>query len=165
MSSVPKPERTTRRLVGLAVAVGVLEVEQLGAVGDVGAAVAGLDAGGDQQAVGEDGGLVGLAVAVGVFEDDDLVVGLLARLDLRIDLADATQSRPCGVEVHLDRLGEQRVGGEEVDLEPVGATMNVLRSISGSGSGILASRWAKAAEGDESEQQDEDDGGASMGCG
>ena len=69
VSSVPKPERTTRRRVGLAVAVGVLEVEQLGAVGDVGPAVARLDAGGDQQAVGEDGGLVGLAVAVGVFED------------------------------------------------------------------------------------------------
>ena len=64
MSSVPKPERTTRRRVGLAVAVGVLEVDQFGAVGDVGAAVARLDAGGDQQAVGEDGGLVGLAVAV-----------------------------------------------------------------------------------------------------
>ena len=77
VSSVPKPESTTRLLVGLAVAVGVLEVEQLGAVGDVGAAVARLDAGGDQQAVGEDGGLVGLAVAVGVFEDEDLVVGLL----------------------------------------------------------------------------------------
>ena len=75
MSSVPKPERTTRRRVGLAVAVGVVEVEQLGAVGDVGAAVAGLDPGGDQQPVGEDGGLVGLAVAVGVFEDHDLVVG------------------------------------------------------------------------------------------
>ena len=69
MSSVPKPERTTRVAVGLAVAVGVLEVEQLGAVGDVRAAVAGLDAGGDQQAVGEDRGLVGLAVAVAVFED------------------------------------------------------------------------------------------------
>ena len=50
--------------VGLAVAVGVLEVEQFGAVGDVDAAVARLDAGRDQQAVGEDGGLVGLAVAV-----------------------------------------------------------------------------------------------------
>ena len=57
------------RLVGLAVAVGVAEVEQLGAVGDVRAAVARLDAGRDQQAVGEDGRLVGLAVAVGVLED------------------------------------------------------------------------------------------------
>ena len=96
MSSVPKPDRTTRRAVGLAVAVGVRQVQQVGAVGDVDAAVAGLDAGGNEQAVGEDGGLVGLAVAVGVFEDDDLVVGLLARLDLRIDLAarDPEPARP-----------------------------------------------------------------------
>ena len=94
------------------------QVEQLGAVGDVGAAVAGLDAGGDEQAVGEDGRLVGLAVAVGVFEDEDLVVRLLARLDLRVDLARRDPEPALRVEVHLDRLGEQRVGGEEVDLEP-----------------------------------------------
>ena len=120
MSSVPKPESTTRGCVGLAVAVGVLEVEQFGAVGDIGAAVARLDAGGDQQAVGEDRGLVGLAVAVGVFEDEDLVVGLLPRLDLGIDLRAGDPEPPRGVEIHLDRLGEQRVGGEQVDLEAVG---------------------------------------------
>ena len=39
---------------GLAVGVGVGEEQQVGAVGDVDAAVAGLDAGGDEQAVGED---------------------------------------------------------------------------------------------------------------
>ena len=108
------------RLVGLAVAVGVLEVQQLGAVGDVGAAVARLDAGRDQQAVGEDGGLVGPAVAVAVFEDQDLVVGDLARLDLRIDLGAGDPEPARGVEVHLDRLGDQRVGREQVDLEAVG---------------------------------------------
>jgi hypothetical protein len=95
-------------------------VDQLRAVGDVRPAVARLDAGGDQEAVGEHGGLVGLAVAGGVFEDDDLVVGLLAGLDLRVGLARGDPEPALRVEVHLDRLGQQRVGGEEVHLEPFG---------------------------------------------
>ena len=49
-------------LVGLAVAVGVLEEEDVGRVGDPDAAVADGDAGGDVQAVGEDGDLVDLPV-------------------------------------------------------------------------------------------------------
>src|SRR6185436_6391505 len=53
-------------LVGLAVAVRVLEVDELGAVGDVAAAVARLDARRNVEALREDGRLVGLAVAVGV---------------------------------------------------------------------------------------------------
>ena len=75
VSSVPKPGEDDAAGVGLAVAVGVLEVQQFGAVGDVDAAVSGLEAGGDEQTVGEDRGLVGPAVVVGVFEDQDLVVG------------------------------------------------------------------------------------------
>ena len=104
-------------LVGLAARLARLEVDQLGAVGDIGAAVARGHAGRDQQAVGEDGGLVGFAVAVGVLKDDDLVVGLLARLDLRVDLAGGDPKPALRVEVHLDRLGEQRVGRVQRDLE------------------------------------------------
>src|SRR5262249_56922549 len=62
-------------LVGLAAGLRRREVDQFGAVGHVGPAVARLDAGRNQQAVGEHGGLVGLPVAVGVFKNDDLVVG------------------------------------------------------------------------------------------
>ena len=61
--------------VGLAVAVGVFEVQELGAVGHVGTAVAGLDAGGDQQPAGEDGRRVGPAVVVAILDDQHLVVG------------------------------------------------------------------------------------------
>ena len=78
----PGQERVA--LVGLVVAVGVFEHEQVGAVADEDAAsrvLAGLvvmfldgDAHGDgENLVGEHGRLVGLAVAVGVFEDLDLV--------------------------------------------------------------------------------------------
>src|SRR5262245_53562895 len=95
-------------------------MDQVGAVGDVDAAVAGLQSSRNEQSVGEDGDLVGLAGALAVFEDDDLVVGLLAGLDLRVGLA-ARQPEPAGgVPVHLDRLVQERIGGEEVDLKAVG---------------------------------------------
>ncbi len=124
-------------------------MKQVGAVGDVDAAVAGLEAGGDQQAVGEDRHLVGLAGALGVFEDDDLVVRFLAGLDLRIDLA-AGDPEPAGrVEVHLDRLGQQRVGGEEVDLEALGELQGLalqLRVGIGNGGVLLGQRGAGQKE-------------------
>ena len=137
MSSVPKPESTTRRRVGLAAGLRPDEMQQVRAVGDVDAAVARFDAGRNEQTVGEDGGLVGLAVALGVFEDDDFVVGLLARLDLRIRLAARDPEPAGGVEVHLNRLGQQRIGGEEIDLEAVGE-LERFASSSGSGSGTEA---------------------------
>ena len=62
--------------------------------------------------------LSALPVALGVFEDDDLVVGLLAGLDLRVNLARRHPEPALRVEVHLDRLGQQRVGREQVHLEP-----------------------------------------------
>src|SRR5262249_10047499 len=51
--------------VRLAVAVGVRQVDQFGAGADVDPPVAGLDAGGDEQPVGEDGDLVRLAGTLG----------------------------------------------------------------------------------------------------
>ncbi len=60
--------------VGQAVAVGILEEEDVRRVGDPHAAGADGDARGDVQAVGEDGELVGLAVAVGVLQDLDAVL-------------------------------------------------------------------------------------------
>ena len=106
------------RLVGLAVAVGIAKVNQFGAVGDVGAAVAGNDAGRDEQPVGEDGRLVGFTVVVGVGEHQDLVGGDLPRLDLRIDFARRDPQSPLSIEVHLDRLRHERIGGPQVHLEP-----------------------------------------------
>ena len=105
--------------VGFQIAVLVGEVQQFGAIGDVRPAVARFDAGRNQQAVGEDVRLVGPAVAVGVFEHDDLVVGRLARLDLRIGLARGDPEPPLRIKVHLDRLRQQRIGGVEIDLQPL----------------------------------------------
>ncbi len=106
-------------LVGLLFAGRRAQVQEVGVVGDVDAAVAGFEAGRDEQAVGEHGCLVGFAHTLGVFEDDDLVVLLGTRFDLRVRFAARDPQPALGVEVHLDRLGEQRVGGEQVDLEAV----------------------------------------------
>ena len=115
-----KPREHDPPLVGLAIAVGVGQVQQLGAVRDVRAAIAGGHAGGDEQAIGKNSGLVGLAVAVGVFEHQHLVVRLLAWGDLRIDLARGHPQASGRIEVDLNRLGQQRIGRVEIDLEPIG---------------------------------------------
>ena len=61
-------------VIGLAIAVCIHEVDKLGAVGDVRAAVARLNPGRNKQTVCEDRDLVGAACPPGVFEDEDLVV-------------------------------------------------------------------------------------------
>ncbi len=100
------------RGISLAVAVGVFQVQELGAVGDIRAAVARLDARGNQEALRKNGRPVGPAVVVAVFDDEHLVVGDGARLDLGVNLG-AGDPEPAGrVEVDLQRLGDQGVGRE-----------------------------------------------------
>ena len=124
MSSVPKPDRTTVRLTFALPSVpsGLhLRMKEIGrTVDDIAAAVAGVDAGRDEQFVGEDGDFVGLADAFGVFEDDDFIILVVARFELRIGFAARDPEAALGVEVHLDRLGEQRIGGVKIDLETFG---------------------------------------------
>ncbi len=112
-------------LVGLAVAIGVLEVEQLGGLADVAGPVAlgrehGRDAGGDEQAVGKDGALLGLAVVVGVFEDEDFVERVLPGRDLRIHRAARDPQAALRVPVHLRGFREERVLGPEGNFESIG---------------------------------------------
>ena len=57
---------------------------------------------------------------VAVLDDQDLVIGDRAGLDLRVDLRAGDPEPARGVEIHLQRLGDQGVGREQVDLETVG---------------------------------------------
>ena len=118
VSSVPKPESRIFFLSALPSRFVSLKVDEFRAVGDIRPAVARLNAGGDEQPIREYGRLVGLAVVVAVLEHDDLVVRLLARLDLRIDLARRDPEPALRIEVHLDRFGQQRIGRVQVHLEP-----------------------------------------------
>ncbi len=113
----PKPGKDDAFLVRLFARFGCRQVQQLGAVGNVDAAVTGLQPGWNNQAVGKNGDFIGFADALGVFEHDDLVVRLFARLDLRIGLTADDPEPAAGVKVHLNRLGQQRVRGKEIDFE------------------------------------------------
>ena len=120
VSSVPNPESTTRFVSALPSPSVSFKWTSSVRVGHIGPAVAGFHAGGDQQAVGKDRGGIRLTVAVLVLQDQDLVGGLLARLDLRVDLGRRDPEASTSIKVHLDRLGEQRLIGIKVDLEAGG---------------------------------------------
>ena len=131
----PNPVKSGIALVGLVVAVGVFEHEQVGAVAHEDAAslvLAGLVVvllDGDahrhgEDAVGEDGRLVGLAVAVGVFEDLDLV-GLLDAVKPPIAAASESIVQPLGdpdsparIDVDIGGIDQQRLGRPQRRLQP-----------------------------------------------
>ncbi len=105
--------------VGLAITVGVGEVEQLMAGGDIDpAAVVGQDTGGNEDAFSKHGGLVGLAIAIGVFHHDHGVLGFLAGSDLGIDAGAGDPEASLVIPVHLDRFVELGIFGPERDFEP-----------------------------------------------
>ncbi len=124
-----------RLLVGLVVAVGVLEDEDVRAVADVDAGPLyfpslpyisstarpigiGIDI------VGEDGDLIGLAVTVGVFEDLDLIGPLDPREFLAVGhpvvLPLGDPDAASGVDVDVGRVVDHRLGREQGGLEPLG---------------------------------------------
>ncbi len=147
-------------LVGLAVAVGVAQLPQVGDARVPNVAVARDEAGADAvlrvvEAVGEDGGLVGPSVSGGVFEEPDAVVldavvleviaefalhhgdavvhgaaGEVVVEPVRVaaDVGDAVvEAEGLGdveavllIDGEADRVGDHRLGGEEIDLETVG---------------------------------------------
>src|SRR5689334_17495713 len=71
---------------------------------DVSAAMSYFNAGWDHKPVREDRGLIANAVMIGVLQDQNLIVGRLAGLELRVDsTADHPNPAP-GIKAHLDRL-------------------------------------------------------------
>lgn len=105
-------------LAGLAVGADGVE-EDVGGVGHPDAAVAGGDAGGDVQPVGEDGDALHGAVAVGVLEDLDAIAadaGGAARILQAFDDPDAALL----VEGHGDGVDQVRLAGDDLDGEAGG---------------------------------------------
>ena len=79
-----EPGQDGLSMVGLAVAISVLEEAHVGFLGNKDPAVAELEGKGHVQVIGPDRGLVRLAVAVEVLEDDDLVIGRTSWIDMRV---------------------------------------------------------------------------------
>ncbi len=105
---MPNPCRMIFALVGFAVAVGIAQEHQVRLLRDVDAAVAELEAGRNVEAVREHRRLVGASIAVGVLEDNQLVVGLLARQHVRIRRRRQHPQAALRVERHRERFGEDR---------------------------------------------------------
>ena len=108
--------------VGLVVAVGVLEIQEIGARGDDHALAPELE---PERIVdvGEDDPLVGPAVPVGVFQDHQAVVHRLERLPLGIGVPAGRPQPPLGIDLQLHGIGEigkLLLGGEHIELEPLG---------------------------------------------
>jgi hypothetical protein len=102
--------------VGLAVAVGVFEVEQIGCGGHEDPAIPAEEAGGPGEIVGIDGAAVEAAVAVGVFEQADATeVGLGVAEFGVIDHFDDEQASVF-VEADFDGIADEGFGGDEFDL-------------------------------------------------
>src|SRR5438132_391448 len=108
-------------LVGFAVAVGVLQKQQLDALAAERAATAQFDSRGNHQTIREDSRFVAAPVATCVFEDENFAIGNLAGFNLRIArLADAPQPS-ARVETHLNRFDYTVMfRGEKIDFKSVG---------------------------------------------
>ena len=121
-------------MVGLAVAVAVLGIEDLGGAGDEQPVPPGEQAGREAEAVEEGGGLVVAAVAIGVLERADDAARLALAVAAEGIVAHLDDPEPAvGAPVEGDRVGHQRLAGDELDRE-AGRT-RIDRSDS---SGVLA---------------------------
>ena len=115
--------------VGLVVAVGILQEDEVRGLRDDHAAVGEDEARRDVELIGEDRELVGLTVAVGVFADLDAVVALrLVFLHaVRIIASLADPEATTRVPGERDRLHDVRLGGEEHQLQ-VGGHLGALHA-------------------------------------
>ena len=115
--------------VGLVVAVGVLEEDEVRGLRDDHAAVGEDEARRDVELIGEDRELVCLAVTVGVFADLDAVVTLLLVFlhAVRVVGGLADPEAATGVPSERDGLHDVRLGGEEHQLQ-VGGHLGALHA-------------------------------------
>ena len=107
-------------VVSLAVTIGVLDKGEVRLLRDIDPSVAKHEAERDVEIIGEDRRLVGLSILIGVLQYHDLVIRIVARVDVRVGRRAAHPESTAGVPAHLDRageLGEFDLPGEEVDLE------------------------------------------------
>ena len=102
------------------VAIGVGQKQKLGGAADVGTALHRHDGVGDEQSFGEHRPLFSDAVAIGILKNDNAVVGFRARLDVRVGGTHRDPRPAPGIPVQVDRVGENRARGEQVQREAVG---------------------------------------------
>ena len=122
MMRILRAERRKRgdALVSKAVVVGILEMQELGAVRHIHAAIAAHQSRRNLQAIGEDARHVSRAVAIGIGDDDDQVIHLLAGLQLGIGGRDGNVEFAGVVPGHLNGFRQEGIAGVQIYLEPFG---------------------------------------------
>ena len=104
--------------VGLAVAVCIFEVEQVGRGADIDTSVPAGDGAGHRHVAGEDGALVENKVAIGVFKEADAALTAGLRDGGLVVLGKLGDVHPAVfVEVDRDGAAQQRLGGGQFDME------------------------------------------------
>ena len=116
--AVLDPEAGQRQLLHVSdiIPVGIPEEEDIRGLGDVTSAICQRDTRRHVKTVSEHGRFVGFAVIVAVLKDDYLVVGLVSRLQLRVGPGAGHPQATTGIPGHVDRVGQHRLGGKQVDL-------------------------------------------------
>ena len=99
------------------VSIGVFDEKHLRRVGHIHAAIPRRERGWNVQIFSEDVALVCLPIVIRVFEHNDLIHRRLSRLNLRIGGAAYQPKPPLFIPIHLHRLPNHRVRGEQVDLK------------------------------------------------
>ena len=104
----------------LSVAGGVAHMDEIATVANVRAAMAEGKTGGHIEAIGVGGNFVRPAVALGVLKNEQLVVGLLTRLELRIGPRTQHPQPPARVPAHANGIGNaHRFVGKQAHLQPL----------------------------------------------
>ena len=114
----PEPGEDYPTFIRLAVTVGIANMDEVAAVANVRAAMAEGKTGGHVKAVDVGGNLVRPAVTLGVLQNEQLVVGLRARLELRIGPRAEHPQPPAPVPAHTNRIGDtHRFVGKKIYLQ------------------------------------------------
>ena len=72
-----------------------------------------------EQPLGKEGRSIGASVLIRVFQDNDAIIGALPRLGMGIDRAARYPETSARVPIHVDRLVDHGIGGEQIDFKAV----------------------------------------------
>ena len=116
-----EPGENDGALVGFAIAIGVLKVDELSGFSNVNSPIAKLESHGDEEVFGEAVELVSASVAIGVFANEDVVTRAETGCDVRVGGNTDDPEPAAVVPAHLNRLHDTiGFAGEEVDLKTIG---------------------------------------------
>ena len=102
-----KSRENDATLISASITIGVLEVEQFGALSDVGTSIPRLNARWHEQTIGKDSGVIGHPIPIGIFHDQYLVFGSLSGLDLRVESRSSNPQTSFRVKIDLDGLADE----------------------------------------------------------